>query len=1056
MLQSYYCGICDTRPTQISHHKAHIQTQKHLDKKKIFSLTLDSLSKEEYEEKYKNLSKESIINNTETMYIFNSKDEPKKIVKKLNDEENNIEYEVKSEIKTEEEIMSEIQEKMNNTYNRDMLRDKIHDIHNFLRNNGAGYGMNSLKIFNIFYGLKKIEIAEKNNKNTFKILEIDETCTFSYLLKLAEEGKDEILAEHINGTSEKDGMLDYMFKHENIKKLLYYDIPRHLKSSVFSHLIKEIEDLSRIEQHSNVLLSGKIYEYFVGRDEKAISELGAYFTNRLIVEFIFEKIDPTLHEDGSVPTMADIFGGSGGFTIEYIRYLQNKYPSINWETELKKVYHFDMNNDVIKSAGLEFFCLTGVIPDMNTNIKCVNSFKENFKNRRFHNLFTNPPYSGDGYEKSKKIINNNKVINYLKNEIKDLPKDNILHIQRNRQMKKLLLENAEDKKKHNENQKVSLVTCSTMQEKSRIKTFAEKYNITKANDKEACSLMLIMDMVAPGGTASGVLKEGVFFNKKYQNIRRVLIENFHVRYIISVPSDQFENTSTKTSIVIFDNLGEEKPTTQVVFSELVVEKFPKDTFEEIGGEIILIESKDDIKGVKENIIATATREEILANPICSLNGKDYNKQEIVCGEEYELIKINDLCNIKFGKRITKSKDGIDKNKADIAYPVYGGGNISFYTKESNRPKNTLIVSRFAVSKECVRLINEDFYLNDGGLSIHSINDNNQTYINYILLSVQNYIYNMTRGSIQKGLHIETFKNFKIPIPKTPEKLQYWVDRISTPYEAKNQKLKEIEELEKKVQDRIQEIIDTEECEEKELGEVCDIKSGNHSINKSDFKNGPYPIIGGGTKPIGTHNEYNCDENIILCASHGTVGFLSMYPIKTFITMCFAIIVNNKKLNKYIYKYLKINQNKINKLGNGSTLKCMTIKQLSKVKIPIPTNPEIIKAMEPDFQRIEQLQGEVKEAEELYQQYIQELAKEAIPPELNVKQEVVVEEIKEESKEDNNDTISDTTISETSSNTEEKDYSQYNTKELKTFCKEKGITGYSKCKKNELIHLLQNK
>ena len=65
-----------------------------------------------------------------------------------------------------------------------------------------------------------------------------------------------------------------------------------------------------IEQYSNVLLSGKIYEYFVGRDEKAISELGAYFTNRLIVDFIFEKIDPTLHKDGTVPTITDIFGGS--------------------------------------------------------------------------------------------------------------------------------------------------------------------------------------------------------------------------------------------------------------------------------------------------------------------------------------------------------------------------------------------------------------------------------------------------------------------------------------------------------------------------------------------------------------------------------------------------------------------------------------------------------------------------------------------------------------------------------------------------------------------------
>ena len=39
-------------------------------------------------------------------------------------------------------------------------------------------------------------------------------------------------------------------------------------------------------------------------------------------------------------------------------------------------------------------------------------------------------------------------------------------------------------------------------------------------------------------------------------------------------------------------------------------------------------------------------------------------------------------------------------------------------------------------------------------------------------------------------------------------------------------------------------------------------------------------------------------------------------------------------------------------------------------------------MEPDFQRIEQLQGEVKEAEELYDRYIQELSDEAIPKHLN--------------------------------------------------------------------------
>jgi len=45
----------------------------------------------------------------------------------------------------------------NSISNKEALKDKIHEIHNYLRNNGAGYGMNALKVFNILYGLKQIE-----------------------------------------------------------------------------------------------------------------------------------------------------------------------------------------------------------------------------------------------------------------------------------------------------------------------------------------------------------------------------------------------------------------------------------------------------------------------------------------------------------------------------------------------------------------------------------------------------------------------------------------------------------------------------------------------------------------------------------------------------------------------------------------------------------------------------------------------------------------------------------------------------------------------------------
>ena len=65
--------------------------------------------------------------------------------------------------------------------------------------------------------------------------------------------------------------------------------------------------------------------------------------------------------------------------------------------------------------------------------------------------------------------------------------------------------------------------------------------------------MLMMDLVEVEGTCIGVLKEGVFFNRTYKELRKYLIENYNISDIISIPQDQFENTSTKTSIIIFKN-----------------------------------------------------------------------------------------------------------------------------------------------------------------------------------------------------------------------------------------------------------------------------------------------------------------------------------------------------------------------------------------------------------------------------------------------------------------------------------------------------------------------
>ena len=206
----YTCEICKTKPDQISHHKSHLETQKHKDKKELFKLKLERLTEEELNEKYEENNVNNIMNNKETK-IHES-------MKKLKDKE-----------KTENISKEELELIMDNHIisNREALKDKIHEIHNFLRNNGAGYGMNALKVFNVLYGLKKIE----ENNLTDKV-GLDEKCKFSYLLKLANEEKTKELSNLIY-----NDVLDSLHENKKMRKLLFHEIPKDIEGVTFSYLI---------------------------------------------------------------------------------------------------------------------------------------------------------------------------------------------------------------------------------------------------------------------------------------------------------------------------------------------------------------------------------------------------------------------------------------------------------------------------------------------------------------------------------------------------------------------------------------------------------------------------------------------------------------------------------------------------------------------------------------------------------------------------------------------------------------------------------------------------
>jgi len=136
---------------------------------------------------------------------------------------------------------------------------------------------------------------------------------------------------------------------------------------------------------------------------------------------------------------------------------------------------------------------------------------------------------------------------------------------------------------------------------------------------------------------------------------------------------------------------------------------------------------------------------------------------------------------------------------------------------------------------------------------------------------------------------------------------------------------------------------------KTIGEVCNFKNGK-GIKKDTLVEGEYYVIGGGQKPMGFHNEYNVDENTILCSSSGAyAGFISKYDKKAWASDCFSIIPKNNSINNtYLYYLLKTIQDKIYKLQTGPAQSHVYSKDLQNIKIPIPSierQEEIVKYLD---------------------------------------------------------------------------------------------------------------
>ena len=154
-------------------------------------------------------------------------------------------------------------------------------------------------------------------------------------------------------------------------------------------------------------------------------------------------------------------------------------------------------------------------------------------------------------------------------------------------------------------------------------------------------------------------------------------------------------------------------------------------------------------------------------------------------------KLGEVCEINYGTRVVQKKDG------GTIYPVYGGGGATFKMDRYNR-EDCLVVSRFAMSSQCVRYVRGKFFLNDSGLTVKSMNEDlSQAYLDRCILSLNDRIYSLGKGVAQKNLDMQEFKRLNICYPSSREeqtKIVEELDQLSNIIEKQRQQLSELDNL----------------------------------------------------------------------------------------------------------------------------------------------------------------------------------------------------------------------------------------------------------------------
>ena len=263
----------------------------------------------------------------------------------------------------------------------------------------------------------------------------------------------------------------------------------NLKPLTLAYIVERLQYISLIQTPGDV--KGEAFQTFVYRNQRG--DRGEFFTPYPIVRLAIDLIAPTPDE-----TIIDPACGSGGFLIQALAHIAEKYPELNKINYInQQICGIDFNPDVALSAMIRLQFEGG----SGREIECANALLEN-KPGAFDLVLTNPPFGNKGKVEDPEIL------------------------------KSYLLAHRWQRKPNNDWE----ATRTLLPGQSPEILFIEK----------------CLNLLRPGGRMASVLPDGILQNSSTRPVRFWIRSQAKVLGVISIPQQAFipSGTGIKTSLLL--------------------------------------------------------------------------------------------------------------------------------------------------------------------------------------------------------------------------------------------------------------------------------------------------------------------------------------------------------------------------------------------------------------------------------------------------------------------------------------------------------------------------